>query len=199
MKKGLIGLILASVIIAGIANASELTLKTTEKYYEALNVKNSLKTMVDLVGNQMLNSIYANVLQEAKKKRMSQDDVKIHMRVVQTNVFDIKNSMLMNIDQLVPVKKLVPDIYYPALKKHFSEEEIVELIKFYNTPLGKKMIAEMSLVTQESAQLLGQSPQYLPALQKFLSGELDKRKDVMKKEIETESAKAKKEQKKTTK
>lgn len=199
MKKLLMALIIACVLISGIANASELTLKTTEKYYAALNIQNNLKTMVDIVCNQMLNSIYYNVSQDAKKQRMSEGDIKIYMNVVRTNVFDIRNSMLMNVDQLLPAKQLVSEIYYPSLKKHFSEEEIVELTNFYYTPLGKKTITEMPAIMQENAQLLSQSPNYIPALQKFLSSEMEKRKDIIKKEIDTEIAKTKKKQKKTTK
>jgi len=199
MKKLLLGLTIAGVLMTGIANASELTLKTTEKYYAVLNIKNNLRTMVDVVCNQMLNGIYRDISQDAKKKRMSEGDIKIYMGVIRTNVFDIRNSMLMNVDQLLPVKQLISEIYYPTLKKHFSEEEIVELTNFYNTPLGKKTITEMPAIMQENAQLLSQSPNYLPALQKFLSSEMDKRKDIIKKEIDTEIAKAKKKQKKTTK
>lgn len=199
MKRILFGLIIVSILAAGIANATELTLKTTEKYYATLNIKNSLRSMVDHVCQQMLNSMYFNVSQELKKKRLNDNDIKIYMEVIQINVFDIRNTMLANIEQLIPIKKLIPEVYYPALKKHFSEEEIEELTKFYNSPLGKKTITEMPAVNQESAQLLGQSPNYIPVLRAFLSKEMDKRKDTIKKEIDAKLAKARKEQKKTTK
>lgn len=199
MKKIFIALAAASVLIAGFANATELTLKTAEKYYAALNMKGSFKVMVDHVCNQMLNSMYVNVSQELKRKRLNEADIKVYMRVIQTNVFDVKNSMMMNIDQLIPMNKMIPEIYYPVLKKHFSEEEIVELTTFYNSPLGKKTVTEMPAVTQESAQLLGQSPNYFPVLQKFLSDEMEKRKGIIKKEIDTEIARTRKTQKKTTK
>lgn len=198
MKKIFLGLAIASVLTVGIASATELTLKTTEKYYATLNIKNSLRTMVDHVCQQMLNRMYFNVSQELKKKRQSENDIKIYMEVIQINVFDIRNSMLANIEQLVPVNKLIPEVYYPALKKHFSEEEIEELTKFYNSPLGKKTITEMPAVTRESAQLLGQSPNYITALQKFLSDEMERRKDIIKKEIDSRLAGARKEQLKKT-
>ena len=39
--------------------------------------------------------------------------------------------------------------------EHFTEAEIDELIAFYETPLGQKMIAKFPVLTQESMQLGG--------------------------------------------
>lgn len=41
----------------------------------------------------------------------------------------------------------------PIYKKHFSHDEITELIKFYESPIGKKMSKETPLITQESMQI----------------------------------------------
>ena len=34
---------------------------------------------------------------------------------------------------------LVKKVYLPVYRKHFSESELIELIKFYNSPIGKKV------------------------------------------------------------
>ncbi len=49
---------------------------------------------------------------------------------------------------------------------------------------------------QENAQLLKQSPNYLPALPKFLSSEKEKRKDIIKKEIDRRLQRPRKSRKK---
>lgn len=41
-------------------------------------------------------------------------------------------------------------IIIPIYDKHFTETEIDDLVKFYNTPAGKKMIEKMPLIMQES-------------------------------------------------
>lgn len=46
------------------------------------------------------------------------------------------------------VQKLIP-IY----SKHFTEQEIVDLLNFYNTSTGKKMIEKMPTVLQESMEV----------------------------------------------
>ena len=40
----------------------------------------------------------------------------------------------------------------PLYDKHLTHPEIKELIKFYETPVGKKMIAVMPAITAESMQ-----------------------------------------------
>lgn len=41
----------------------------------------------------------------------------------------------------------------PIYKKHFTHEEIKELIRFYESPIGTKMSKETPAITQESMQL----------------------------------------------
>jgi hypothetical protein len=154
-----------------------------------MNLKGAMAHMIELATNQMLASTQFYFSQDMKKRGMTEGDIKIALSVIRTNVMDLRNVMLANLDQLLPVKQIMSEIYYPVLKKHFSEEEILDLIKFYQTPLGKKTIEEMPAIMNESGKLLNQS-QYVPRLQKFVAGEMEKRRDVVKKEIEKEIAKA---------
>ena len=51
-----------------------------------------------------------------------------------------------NADELV-------NLIIPVYDKHLSHAEIKELIKFYETPVGKKMISVMPAITAESMQV----------------------------------------------
>ena len=46
------------------------------------------------------------------------------------------------------VQKLIP-----VYSKHFTEQEIVDLLKFYNTSTGKKMIEKMPTILEESMEI----------------------------------------------
>ena len=46
------------------------------------------------------------------------------------------------------VQKLVP-----VYSKHFTEQEIVDLLNFYNTSTGKKMIEKMPAILEESMEI----------------------------------------------
>lgn len=45
------------------------------------------------------------------------------------------------------------DLMIPIYEKHYTEEEIQELINFYNTPIGKKTIENLPKITQESMEV----------------------------------------------
>ncbi|WP_319478563.1 DUF2059 domain-containing protein [Marispirochaeta aestuarii] len=42
------------------------------------------------------------------------------------------------------------DLIVPIYDKHFTHEEITDIISFYETPTGKKLIQEMPAISQES-------------------------------------------------
>lgn len=197
MKKFSAGLVIIIALAAAIANAEELTLKTAEKYFAVINLKASMRHTIDLLNTQAINQMQFFYSREMKRKRMPDSDIKIALGVIRTNMLDIKNVMLHNLDTLLPVNQIIAEIYHPALKKSFSEEEVQELLNFYQTPLGKKVVTEMPEVMNESSKLLTQSPKYLPKVHKFLSAEIEKRNPVMKKEIDREIAKTRKKKKKT--
>lgn len=44
------------------------------------------------------------------------------------------------------------NLIIPIYKKHFTQEEIKQLIAFYKTPVGQKVAATLPAVTQESMQ-----------------------------------------------
>jgi len=59
---------------------------------------------------------------------------------LKTEVFD------MEVNELT--KQLVP-----LYKKHFTQEDVKELISFYESPIGKKLTTETTLITKETMQI----------------------------------------------
>ena len=56
-----------------------------------------------------------------------------------------------------------------ASSQTFTEQELKDLVKFYESPLGKKVLREMPKVTQQSAQLTQQSLEpAVPVVNKLL-------------------------------
>ena len=58
------------------------------------------------------------------------------------------DNSLKHVDYNELVQKLVP-----VYSKHFTEQEIVDLLNFYNTSTGKKMIDKMPVILQESMEI----------------------------------------------
>ncbi|MBF8731429.1 MULTISPECIES: DUF2059 domain-containing protein [Pseudomonas] len=86
------------------------------------------------------------------------------------------------LDNAIGWKKIKPkmvDMYTQT----FTEQELKDLVKFYESPLGKKVLREMPRVTQQSAQMTQQSLEpAVPVVNKLL--------DDMTKELDPNAGKA---------
>lgn len=71
-------------------------------------------------------------------------------------------------------KQLEPDIK-KLYKKYFTENELVEILKFYQTPTGKKSLTQMPALFAEGMKL-GQAKvsEKMPAFIKSVEGKLKK-------------------------
>lgn len=73
------------------------------------------------------------------------------------------------LDQAIGWNKLKPDMV-KLYTSTFSESELKDLVKFYESPLGKKVLEKMPMVTQQSAQLTQQKLESaVPVVNKLLS------------------------------
>jgi hypothetical protein len=68
--------------------------------------------------------------------------------------------------QKINLGQLIEDIYYPLYDKHFTENELRDLIAFYKTPTGKKVISVMPALVVDSMSKLNEV--LLPIVQKFI-------------------------------
>lgn len=60
-----------------------------------------------------------------------------------------KNMEKMMHDELAQLN----DKLFPVYKKYFSHEDLKEIIKFYESPIGKKMVKSQPLIVKESFQI----------------------------------------------
>lgn len=83
------------------------------------------------------NIVYEQILTQLKMSKPGvPDSVWSNLK---TEVFDNEVNEL--------TKKMVP-----LYKKHFTHEDVKELINFYESPIGKKLVTKTPLLTQESMQ-----------------------------------------------
>jgi hypothetical protein len=73
-------------------------------------------------------------------------------------------------------EKRLLDLYVPIYQRHFSQQELDEIIRFYRTPVGQKAIRVMPAVFQESAGASQQwvreaTPRFEQELQRRLEAE----------------------------
>ncbi len=72
----------------------------------------------------------------------------------------IEEVITTTIDEEIVVNNTLAKIMYPIYSKHFTVDELKQMVALYDTDFGKKMISVMPMVTQEgmqAGQIIGQS------------------------------------------
>ena len=80
---------------------------------------------------------------------------------IEPKAFDIvAEEVKQVIDEAISDRGELAEMMYPIYGNRFTENELKELVAFYDTPLGQKLIRVMPTITQEgmqAGQKLGQS------------------------------------------
>lgn len=123
MSKLIVRLVLAVLILIspGLAFADDAAF---ERDVRRLMVVTGAEAMSEQVVNQMLEMMLVNLSGDAAE----------YVRRFRAEL-DVSEILEMNV---------------PIYMKHFTHDEIKQLIEFYESPIGKKTVAKLPLVMQES-------------------------------------------------
>jgi len=128
----------------------------------AENITDSKKLLIDQMlvqmgqsakdtGKLMSNAFIEQMISALKKVKPDIDP----------EAFTIVEEEVKNIiDEVFLSDKVLSEMMYPIYGSRFTETELTELIEFYRTPLGKKLIRVLPEITQEgiqAGQMLGQT------------------------------------------
>jgi len=111
-------------------------------------------------GKQFSNLFIQNMSQSLKQAKPDIDP----------KAFDIlEEEVKLLIHEIFVGSGALAEMMYPIYGKRFSEDELNQLIRFYSTPLGKKLVRELPAITREGIQA-GQklSHSLIPKLQERL-------------------------------
>jgi hypothetical protein len=117
----------------------------------------------EAIANEMFRSVVASM-------RQSNPDLPPRVGVIAQQVASE------TFGSLFADEKRVVDLYVPIYERHFSQEEVDEIVRFYRTPVGQKVIREMPAVMQEATQISQQwvreaTPRFEQELQRRLEAE----------------------------
>lgn len=114
---------------------------TTFSYSQnkVISKNEKIKNLMNLTGSGNLGVSVVNNMIDSFKKSLP----------------NVENAFWNEFKKEIIAEDLV-NLIIPIYDKHFTENEIDELIAFYNTPIGKKMISTLPTITQES-MLAGQN------------------------------------------
>lgn len=81
--------------------------------------------------------------------------------------------------------KFVEDVFVPVYAKHFTDDELRDLIALYGTPTGQKMVREMPKMMSDTMAAI--SKHLLPEFTEFMSHVIDDEMATIKKSLSTRS------------
>jgi uncharacterized protein len=124
------------LLTSSLGYCEELTLEKKNAIEEMLEVSGTLEMAM-----YMASTVSGNLVQNYKKSKPDIDP----------KAFDIiQEEIIAGFHDEVVTKKSLTPFLYPIYNKYFTLEEINELIRFYKTPIGQKVVSAMPLATQDS-------------------------------------------------
>lgn len=110
--------------------------------------QNDIRQLIEMTGGTNIAKLFASgsSQQMFKMLKASRPDIPDRALVI------MEREMLALFSEKLTAPGGLMDMIVPIYAKHLSHQEIRELIAFYQTPLGRKTISVLPLVTQESMQ-----------------------------------------------
>ncbi|REJ77988.1 MAG: DUF2059 domain-containing protein [Acidobacteria bacterium] len=151
------GAVLLLLIFSGIANAqqdiSDSKRKLINDFLEATDIRNQIEGITDSMLRSMeityplmvQDSLEGSDLTEAEKNMMSS--------LIEESYVAFSERFRERLPGSVDFGKYIDDVIVPLYDRHFTENEIRELVDFYRTPTGKKLIRITPQLTDESLEI----------------------------------------------
>lgn len=147
-------IILSLLMIFSIKAYSEpLKLETLIEYLKIMKVEQQItsvmNTRVKPVLSGMLNKHALVFIQENSITNELQKQA--IYEVVKPHVADSMKALIKAYHEIIPYDDIVAKVYYPAYQDTFTEQELQNLISFFNSPVGQKFIFQNTVVMEQAA------------------------------------------------
>ena len=118
--------------------ASLFTVASVFSYSQSTEKIDNIKKLLEITGAAKMGKVMLNTM----------------INAYQSSNIPLDTTLLNEIQSENNINTLM-DMIIPVYDKYYTDAEIKELITFYSTPIGKKLIETMPAVVQES-MLIGQ-------------------------------------------
>jgi hypothetical protein len=118
-----------------------------EKYLDVMHTRDMMKTIMDAMSKQL----HQMVAEQMKKDPAMTPEMEARV-----------NKMTDGIIKNLPLDEML-DAMIPVYQKHFTKGNIEDLLAFYSTPTGQKIIKELPSITTEAMQAV------MPISQKMMA------------------------------
>jgi hypothetical protein len=158
-------------------------IKVYQKFYKVTNAEGQYNQIINIMATQFQQGFIAGFREAAKKMENATPEQQTKFReLFQKAMESYTQKMKKKAAEVMPLNDLINNIYYPVLAQHFTEAEVQEMIKFYESPVGQKYISTAPTIMQETSVLINQK--YMPELKKISAKVADEEMKKIKPELE---------------
>ena len=161
---GLVALLISMILLDSSVFASEeIKPQTFQKFAKVAGFEKQYYQMINILVSNFQQGMVAGFMDGISKKDIP-SDIKEKLKPIINNASqNLKTDFEKIFTTEIKFDDLVTNVYLPTYRKHFTETEMNELIKFYNSALGKKIAELTPSIMQDSSdkfnQLYGQKVQ----------------------------------------
>ncbi len=154
-----------------------------QKFFQVTGAESQYNQMLNLMVRQFQQGFASGLQRQAARvKDAAQADkdrvIQLLQQAMSAYIERIKDAILTE----MPFQELVDNVYYPIYSKYFHASDIEAIIKFYESPIGKKFVSMSPILMQES--VAGFNQQYGPKLRELSSRIADEEFAKIKPEID---------------
>ncbi len=141
-------------------------LKVYQNFFKATNIE----AQYSQIQNMMLSQLQQGFIVSFREALKNIGDITPEQQEKLKQLFDqsrgnFVKKMQAKITETMPLNDLITNVYYPAFSKHFTIDDIKEITKFYESPVGRKLIATTPTAMQEATTMMNEK--YAAQLQKI--------------------------------
>jgi hypothetical protein len=141
-------------------------LKVYQKFFKATNIEAQYSQIQNVMIVQLQQGFVVSFRETLKDiGNITPEQKEKLQQLFKQSMESYVKRMKVKIAEVMPIKELIDNVYYPAFSKHFTVAEIKEITAFYETPTGQKFISTTPTVMQDSTTTMNE--RYTPQLQKI--------------------------------
>jgi len=148
---------MAAFAVISLAYADDvITENTFYEYSEVAGFEKQYNQMINIFVSNFQNGMLQGLNNSLEEKEISEDLRRKITPVARQSAENLRIQFEHLFKNAVKFRDLVDDVYLPTYRKHFTEREMIELINFYKSPVGKKLSALTPTIMQESSTTFNQ-------------------------------------------
>ncbi len=110
--------------------------------------REQIDIMLELTGADKIGRMFSEIYIRQVNQAIAQQNPNVDPRVFGL----VAEEVNMMVEEHVEEKNAINNLIYPIYHRYLTLDEIKEMIAFYKTPLGKKILTTMPKITQEGMQ-----------------------------------------------